>query len=285
MQEVENQEQRGNVILKKRDIETDDVPQGEATFEGAKFDLYRASNKEKLGTYTTDSKGELTVRNLLLDDYYFVEVEAPEGYVLDDTPVPFTIAYAGQTAAVGVQANVTKQNQVITGGFDLIKIGNYSWWNNAWHWITGQDQSNEVTVLEGVEFTVYRDHGNREEVARKTTDASGHVSFAGLQYGTYRVSETKVPTGYDGSEDFYVTISEHGQTFHYVIENKVKEAKVRFVKVDEETGKEIVRSKAGFEIYSETTGEQLKMKDLEGVEHSVFYTNEEGILQLPTQLK
>lgn len=126
-------------------------------------------------------------------------------------------------------------------------------------------------------------HGNREEVARKTTDASGHVSFSGLQYGTYRVSETKVPTGYDGSEDFYVTISEHGQTFHYVIENKVKEAKVRFVKVDEETGKEIVRSKAGFEIYSETTGEQLKMKDLDGVEHSVFYTNEEGILQLPTQ--
>lgn len=283
MQEVENQEQRGNVVLKKRDIETDGVPQGEATFEGAKFDLYRASNKEKLGTYTTDSKGELTVRNLLLDDYYFVEVEAPKGYVLDDTPVPFTIAYAGQTAAVGVQANVTKQNQVISGGFDLIKIGNYSWWNNAWHWITGQDQSNEVTVLEGVEFTVYRDHGNREEVARKTTDASGHVSFSGLQYGTYRVSETKVPTGYDGSEDFYVTISEHGQTFHYVIENKVKEAKVRFVKVDEETGKEIVRSKAGFEIYSETTGEQLKMKDLDGVEHSVFYTNEEGILQLPTQ--
>lgn len=281
-QAIENKEQKGNVVLKKRDKETNDVPQGEATFEGAKFDLFRTSDDEKLGTYTTDANGELTVRDLLLDNYYFVEVEAPEGYVIDDTPVPFTIAYAGQTAEVAVEANATKENQVITGGFDLIKIGNYSWWNNAWNWITGKDESDQPLVLEGVEFTVYQDFGNKEEVARKVTDATGHVKFDGLPYGTYRVSETKVPTGYHGIKDFYVTITEHGQNFHYVIENKVKEAQIRFVKVDEETGKEIVRDRAGFEIYSETTGEQLKMKDFEGVEHSVFYTNEQGILQLPT---
>jgi Predicted outer membrane protein len=282
-QAIENKEQKGNVVLKKRDKETNDVPQGEATFEGAKFDLFRTSDDEKLGTYTTDANGELTVRDLLLDNYYFVEVEAPEGYVIDDTPVPFAIAYAGQTAEVAVEAQATKENQVITGGFDLIKIGNYSWWNNAWNWITGKDESDQPLVLEGVEFTVYQDFGNKKEVARKVTDASGHVKFDGLPYGTYRVSETKVPTGYHGIKDFYVTITEHGQNFHYVIENKVKEAQIRFVKVDEETGKEIVRDRAGFEIYSETTGEQLKMKDFEGVEHSVFYTNEEGILQLPTQ--
>lgn len=282
-QAIENKEQKGNVVLKKRDKETNDVPQGEATFEGAKFDLFRTSDDEKLGTYTTDANGELTVRDLLLDNYYFVEVEAPEGYVIDDTPVPFAIAYAGQTAEVAVEAQATKENQVITGGFDLIKIGNYSWWNNAWNWITGKDESDQPLVLEGVEFTVYQDFGNKKEVARKVTDASGHVKFDGLPYGTYRVSETKVPTGYHGIKDFYVTITEHGQNFHYVIENKVKEAQIRFVKVDEETGKEIVRDRAGFEIYSETTGEQLKMKDFKGVEHSVFYTNEEGILQLPTQ--
>lgn len=281
-QAIENKEQKGNVVLKKRDKETNDVPQGEATFEGAKFDLFRTSDDEKLGTYATDANGELIARDFLLDNYYFVEVEAPEGYVIDDTPVPFTIAYAGQTAEVAVEANATKENQVITGGFDLIKIGNYSWWNNAWNWITGKDESDQPLVLEGVEFTVYQDFGNKEEVARKETDATGHVKFDGLPYGTYRVSETKVPTGFDGIKDFYVTITEHGQNFHYVIENKVKEAQIRFVKVDEETGKEIVRDRAGFEIYSETTGEQLKMKDFEGVEHSVFYTNEQGVLQLPT---
>lgn len=281
-QAIENKEQKGNVVLKKRDKETNDIPQGEATFEGAKFDLFRTSDDEKLGTYTSDANGELTVRDLLLDNYYFVEVESPEGYVIDDTPVPFTIAYAGQTAEVAVEANATKENQVITGGFDLIKIGNYSWWNNAWNWISGKDESDQPLVLEGVEFTVYQDFGNKEEVARKVTDATGHVKFDGLPYGTYRVSETKVPTGYHGIKDFYVTITEHGQNFHYVVENKVKEAQIRFVKVDEETGKEIVRDRAGFEIYSETTGKQLKMKDFEGVEHSVFYTNEQGVLQLPT---
>lgn len=71
-QAIENKEQKGNVVLKKRDKETNDVPQGEATFEGAKFDLFRTSDDEKLGTYTTDANGELTVRDLLLDNYYFV---------------------------------------------------------------------------------------------------------------------------------------------------------------------------------------------------------------------
>lgn len=282
-QKVVNQEQKGSVVLTKQDSKTGSTPQGDTTFAGAEFDLFRKSDNKKIGHYTTNDKGQLTVNNLLIDTYYFTETKAPIGYILDKTPVEFSIEYAGQTATVAKQATVTKKNSVMTGGFDLIKTANYNWYTTAWNWLTGKDTSDQPTVLEGVEFTVTQDFGKKEVVRKALTDEQGYVSFDRLPYGTYVVSETKTPTGYKGISDFKVTISEDGQRFHYVVENKVKEAKVKFVKVDAETGKTIVRSNAGFEIYSKTTGEQLVMQDLQGKEQSVFYTDEEGVLQLPTQ--
>lgn len=282
-QKIENKEQKGSVVLTKQDSSTGSTPQGDTTFAGAEFDLFRKSDNKKLGHYKTNAKGQLTVDNLLIDNYYFVETKAPVGYVLDKTPVEFSIEYAGQTASVAKHVAVVKKNKVMTGGFDLIKTGNYNWYTRAWNWITGKDTSDQPTVLAGVEFTVTQDFGNKAVVDKALTDEQGYVSFENLPYGTYVVSETKTPTGYKGIADFKVTISEDGQRFHYVVENKVKEAQVKFVKVDSETGKTIVRSNAGFEIYSKTTGEQLIMKDLQGKDQSVFYTDDKGILQLPTQ--
>lgn len=281
-QKITNQEQKGSVILRKHDIETGTTSQGDTDFSGAIFELKRLSDNKILGQYTTDENGQLSVSNLLLDDYEFVEIEAPEGYLIDNEPIHFSITYAGQTAEVAKTVNVVKENQVIKGGFDLIKIGNYNWLTTAWNWIFGKDNTDQPFVLEGVEFTVYQNFDMNSEVARKQTDKSGYVRFDELPYGEYRVSESRVPFGYKGIADFYVTISENEQSYHYVIENKVKEAQIKFVKVDSETGKEITRSKAGFEIFSQTTGEQLRIKDFNGVEHEVFYTDHQGILQIPT---
>lgn len=280
---ITNEEQLGSVTLTKVDAETGKLPQGDTSFVGAEFQLVRLSDNKVLGSYTTDKNGTLSVGGLWIDEYHFIETKAPEGYNLDKTPVKFSIQYAGQNVSMAVKATVEKENKVMKGGFDLIKTGSYNWLQTAWNWITGKDPSDQPTVLEGVEFTVTQDFGKKEVVGKALTDKQGYVSFDKLPYGTYVVSETKVPNGYTGIADFKVKISEDGQRFHYVIENKVKEAKVKFVKVDAETGKTIVRSNAGFEIYSKTTGEQLVMQDLQGKEQSVFYTDEEGVLQLPTQ--
>ncbi|NSS92984.1 Cys-Gln thioester bond-forming surface protein [Enterococcus faecalis] len=280
---VVNEEQLGSVTLTKVDAETGNLPQGDTSFIGAEFQLIRLSDNKILGTYKTDRNGSFTVDELWIDNYHFIETKAPEGYNLNKTPVKFSIQYAGQTASVAAKATVEKENKVIKGGFDLIKTGNYDWLQSAWNWLTGKDNTDQKIVLEGVEFTVYQEFGEKKEIARKQTDKQGWVGFTDLPYGKYRVSETKTPTGYSRVKDFYVTIDKEGQHFHYVIENKVKEARVKFVKVDSKTGKQIVRSKAGFEIYSESTGEQLVMQDHNGKELSVFFTDENGELQLPTQ--
>ncbi|EOS7866231.1 LPXTG cell wall anchor domain-containing protein [Enterococcus hirae] len=280
-----NKKQVGRLELVKKDKETGNQPQGSARLDGAVYGLFE-TNGQKVKEVTLKKSGDKVTGSFenmqIMHDYYVQEIKAPEGYNLDPTKYPVNISYAGQEKEVAVQS-MTLKDQVIKGGFDLIKTGNYDWTTNAWNWITGKAPSDQPTVLKDVEFTVTQDFGNRDIVAKKVTDKQGYVSFDDLPYGTYIVSETKTPTGYKKIDDFKVTISEDGQRFHYVVENKVKEAKVKFVKVDSETGKTIVRSNAGFEIYSKTTGEQLIMKDLQGKEQSIFYTDENGILQLPTQ--
>lgn len=46
---------------------------------GAEFELFTASG-EKIGTYVTDSNGEINIDNLGYGDYYFKETKAPDGY-------------------------------------------------------------------------------------------------------------------------------------------------------------------------------------------------------------
>ena len=68
---------------------------GSRTLEGAVFDLYAATPRSigqavtatiypngyyRYGTYTTNASGEIYVGDLPWDDYYFVEVQAPEGF-------------------------------------------------------------------------------------------------------------------------------------------------------------------------------------------------------------
>ncbi|MHC5250340.1 SpaA isopeptide-forming pilin-related protein [Enterococcus sp. LJL90] len=273
--------------LLKEDSETGNTPQGQATLEGAIYGLYDATgqelervtiSKDADGNYSATTKDTYAIET----GYYFQEITAPTGYLKSDEKIAVTAAYAGQDVAVS-KVTATAKEAVKKGGFDGIKVSNYDWRTTAWNAITQANGGDNIQQpLAGVEFTVYQNFGANSEVAKTTTDAQGFFEVTDLPYGTYRVSETKTPVGYQTIDDFFVTISEHGQTFHYSIVDKVVEAKIQFVKVDAETGKRVVRSNAGFEIYSETTGEQLIQKDLNNNDVSVFYTDDKGELNFPT---
>lgn len=83
------------------------------TLSGAKFKLYQKgkySDYEYYNTYTTSYNGEFTVYNLAAGDYYFVEVSAPVGYVLDSTPIEFTIGSTKKTNDVELTVTNKKVN-------------------------------------------------------------------------------------------------------------------------------------------------------------------------------
>ena len=86
---------KGNVTLKKLSSESD------KTLKGAVFYLYTSKNK-KVGEYTTDDKGCITVKNLPWNSYFFIEQTAPEGYELSDEKIAFSInkESAGKTLEV-----------------------------------------------------------------------------------------------------------------------------------------------------------------------------------------
>src|SRR5699024_9957839 len=60
----------------------------------------RAKKGDVVDTVKTGKGGKVTTKDLHLGKYAFVETKAPNGYVIDKTPVPFELQYAGQDIEV-----------------------------------------------------------------------------------------------------------------------------------------------------------------------------------------
>lgn len=275
-----DKEQKGSATLVKEDSKTGSIPQGGAKLDGAVYELRRTSNDEVVGTVTIkDGKGK--VDNLYLDDYYWIETKAPEGYLIDEEKHPFTLKYAGQNVETAIHSLTVKET-VITGGFDLVKFGNYDWKTNLAN-LFSKDKK-DIKPLKDVEFSVYSDTTGKL-VQKGLTDKEGYLKFTDLPYDSYTVKETKTPEGYEPAKDFTVTIREQNETHHYAVENKVIEEKLKVVKVDAETGKTIPRADAGFQIKSMQTSELVSMPKFNAEGETVtFFTNSEGYLMTPETL-
>lgn len=273
-----DEEQTGNATLIKEDTKTGSIPQGAASLDGAVYELRRTSNDEVVDTVTIKN-GKASVTDLYLDDYYWLETKAPEGYLLDEEKHPFQLAYAGQTVETATISTTVKET-VITGGFDLVKYGNYDWTN----FLANLFDKSESKPLENVEFSVFSDTTGKL-VQKGLTDKEGYLSFKELPYDTYTVKETKTPEGYTATKDFKVTIKEQNETHHYAVENKVIEETLKVVKVDAETEKTIPRSDAAFQIRHVASDTLVTLpKFNEDGETDIFYTNIKGYLILPDSL-
>ena len=55
------------------------------------FKIVDMDGKEVRTNLVTNDKGEISVSDLRPGDYQFIETQAPEHYVLDETPISFTI--------------------------------------------------------------------------------------------------------------------------------------------------------------------------------------------------
>ena len=264
---------RGTINIEKQDSITGNTAQGEATLVGAKYGLYARENildpadqsiiyhaGELVSELTIDEQHKASVSDLYLGKYYLKEIEASEGYTLDETEYDVTLSYQGQTTAT-VTVNQTVKERVKAQAFQLIKVSD--------------NDSGETDQLEGVEFTIKAQkdidqygswekapiakNAEGEEASILVTDEKGYAVSDELPYGTYIVRETKAPDDHYAIPDFTVVINEDSrdpQPWRVFNDEKFR-AVIEMMKLDAETGKTVQIEGATFKIRDLSTNEYV----------------------------
>ncbi|MGM0113091.1 SpaA isopeptide-forming pilin-related protein [Enterococcus sp. DIV0187] len=141
----------------------------------AVFDVQTSAGKTVQTDLTTNENGEVTVKDLEPGDYQFVETKAPNGYLINTTPVPFTIEAASKGKPAIVTASENFVNYQGSAHFRKTNVKN--------------------TPLANAEFEV-RDENDQPVGEKIYSDEDGYVTANGLAPGKYTFVETKAPDDY-----------------------------------------------------------------------------------------
>ena len=192
-------------------------------YAGAGFKIYDPQGNQVKMTFTyptpttidvfyTDANGSLVTPEKLDygKGYSIVEVQAPYGYVLDDTPVYFDITEENSTEEGGVTVvKVNKPNMAQKGTITVEKTGEVFSGVN----VSGSEDSDviyqpayEVAGLEGAVYEVRAAedistpdgtlrYSKGEVVDTITTSSDGFVKSKELYLGKYEVKEITAPDG------------------------------------------------------------------------------------------
>ena len=180
--------------------------------EGSVF--YRKD--ELIETLTTSKTGSVKSRVLPLGKYSLTEISAPDGYVLDATPHPFTLAAVDQQTAL-VEVKVSAGNTYLPVRVTLRKQKeNLLLTETADGMI---HQTVETVPGEGFVFGLFNcdviTYGDSQKLPANTlmatgaTDSQGNLTFSGLYpHGDYYIKELSVPDGWLlGAQTYPVTLT------------------------------------------------------------------------------
>lgn len=264
------------VNVTKQDYEKGHA-QGDAKLSGAVYGLYKGD--ELIAQYTTDSNGSFTTDYYVCGtDWTIKEITPSEGYLLNDTVYKVGADPKDYTVEYNNAPDMTVMEQVIKGKISIIK-----------HTDDGETQIE--TPEKGAEFQIYLKssgsfvNADKDERDTIVCDQDGFASTKLLPYGVYTVHQTKGWAGRELITDFDVFINKDGKTYKFLINNKNFESYLKVVKLDKETGKQIVYEGAAFEIY-DSDNHRVTMQYTYPQVTSIhtFYTNKEGYLITPEKL-
>lgn len=304
-----NERVNATIRLQKKDAETNQaIPQGDADLENAVYGLYARKDivhpdgatgviykaGDRVATLTTDENGEASVENLYLGEYFIKEITPPVGYLADESEYDLVCSYEGDLTAT-VERECVSLEQVKKQPFEIIKAAN--------------NGETDADLLSGAGFTAYLlsdltvkedgsyDFDSAEPVVigengatEMFTDEKGYACSIALPYGTYLVRETTTPHNYKPVDDFIVRITEHNPTtpqIWRVLLDKAFEAKLKIIKQDDETKKPVLHKGTEFRIYDLDNKEYVEQVTTYPTTtvHKTFFTDEEGYLILPQNLK
>ena len=180
---ISNEKIRGN-------IEGIKVGESDEPLSGAVIGLFAdgesdLTNRNALGTVTTDENGKFVFENVEYGKYIIAEIQPPEGYILTNQIYPVEISH-------NTQISITIVNVKIKG---IVEIEKYD--------------SLTDEKLSGAEFTVFTDtNGNGkfdegEQYGVLEEVETGLYRLENIPYGSYFLKETKSPDGYYIDDNYY----------------------------------------------------------------------------------
>lgn len=225
---MNNREFESYVKVVKVDSETGNT----IPYEGAGFEIYDADGNKismsysyptpmTINVFYTNSEGYLITPEVLpYGEYSLVEVQAPYGYVLDSTPVSFTISAenAEEENALTI-VKVNKENTAQKGrisvqksgdSFTSVAMASSAYTDESGNFIENQTTytpifeetglANAVFQVIAAEDIVTLDGTVRasagDVVTEITTDENGYAETDLLYLGRYEIREISAPYGY-----------------------------------------------------------------------------------------
>ena len=208
----------------------------EKPLAGATFEVKDSSGKV-VATWTSTTSSHV-IKNLPNGTYTLQETKAPDGYVLNDKVVEFTISDTNRNISIRFRNKEFERNATI------IKIDSVTKDPVAGATLVVKDSTGKV-------------------IDEFVTTTEPH-KLTGLEDGTYTVEETKAPTGYEKTAKIYeFTVDKDHRDVTVTIENKAIEKLVTVFKVDGKTGNPI-------------SGAVLIIRDSDGNIVDEFTSTEEG---------
>jgi len=215
------------LTVRKKDADTNsNVPQGDATLEGAQYRITYTNNDEKIeNIVTTNKSGQAVLRNIPIGVLVTVEeIGVPLGYKLDSK----VHTYITTTDTKELEYDLIPEDfteEVMKGQIALHKQ---------------YETLDEPADEQGAEFDVYLKSAGSFDAAKETerdhitTGADGMATTKDLPYGTYVVHQSKGGNGRQLVADFDVSISEDGKVYSYDLVNVQKNAQLKIVKTSED---------------------------------------------------
>ncbi len=199
----------GSIRVMKSDAATG------SALAGAVFQLLDAAFAPVGSPITTDASGIAEWMNLPAGNYYVQEIQAPEGYQVDDALYSASIAENNQLLTIKMT------NEVIVGMIRITKV----------------DADTQDALSDAI-FTVTDVSG--AIVATLTTDVDGSAETDWLPYGSYTVTEEQAPDGYVNSGfTTVIEATENGKTYTIHVENTAMQGGIRLTKTDASNGRAI----------------------------------------------
>lgn len=157
-------------------------------------------NGQTLFSAVTDAAGTITVPNVKEGTYWFVEKDAPEGYVVNSEPVTAYVSAADIQGNKTVTVEATNHRKP---GLEIVKIDS----------VTKEPVANCTFDIRSIDGTYHE---------TLTTDGAGRIFLENMTPGSYEVKETAVPKGYNLNPEKQTVELTAGGTFTLTFENVPK---------------------------------------------------------------